>query len=363
MLIRHSGGGWESPAVTSYDDEAALETLLLESPDLLPGGDGAPLAVVSQLYVPQTGPVDLFAVSPSGGLTVVECKLRANSEIRRSVVGQVLAYASGLWRLSYEELDAAFAMRAGRSMTDVLGDRTAKAGGDFSPEVFRTAVTRNLAVGSLRPVIAVDEITDELKRIIEFVNDRTLADLEVLALELGYMAHGGVEILVPTAYGQEAVRRKATDAARRKWDEQSLLAAIEENCSPPAAAALRAVYEHARGHARRTSFYWGEGQYPSVTAWFDVSGKKVPVWNIYTAPHGKTVFAITFEWIHQRGKGVPADVVALLADRMRQLPGVAPLYVDLAERSYARRPSIPESALQGPDAAGVIIGAVDELLG
>jgi hypothetical protein len=60
---------------------------------------------------------------------------------------------------------------------------------------------------------------------------------------------------------------------------------------------------------------------------------------------------------------VPADVVALLADRMRQLPGVAPLYADLAERSYARRPSIPESALQGPDAAGVIIGAVEELLG
>jgi hypothetical protein len=37
--------------------------------------------------------------------------------------------------------------------------------------------------------------------------------------------------------------------------------------------------------------------------------------------------------------------------------------VDLAERSYARRPSIPESALQGPDAAGVIIGGVEELLG
>ncbi len=75
------------------------------------------------------------------------------------------------------------------------------------------------------------------------------------------------------------------------------------------------------------------------------------------------MFAITFEWIHQRGKGVLADVVALLADRMRRLPGVVPLYADLDECSYARRPSIPESALRGPDAAGVIIGAVDELLG
>jgi hypothetical protein len=126
---------------------------------------------------------------------------------------------------------------------------------------------------------------------------------------------------------------------------------------------LRAVYEHARGHARQTKFSWGEGEDPSVTAWFDISGKKVPVWNIYAAPQGKTVFVITFDWIHQRGKGVPADVVALLADRMCQLPGVAPLYADLAKRNYARRPSIPESALQGPDAAGVIIGAVEELLG
>ena len=42
---------------------------------------------------------------------------------------------------------------------------------------------------------------------------------------------------------------------------------------------------------------------------------------------------------------------------------MTPLYADLAERSYARRPSIPESALQGPDTAGIIIGAVDELLG
>jgi hypothetical protein len=56
MLIRHSGGGWESPAVTSYDDEAALETLLLESPDLLPGGDGAPLAVVTTSCMVSRGP-------------------------------------------------------------------------------------------------------------------------------------------------------------------------------------------------------------------------------------------------------------------------------------------------------------------
>ncbi|WP_456862927.1 hypothetical protein [Geodermatophilus sp. SYSU D00691] len=349
--------------MTSYEDEAALETLLLESPDLLPGSDGSPLAVVRQLYVPQTGPVDLFAVSPTGGITVVECKLRANPEIRRSVIGQVLAYAAGLWRLSYEELDIAFTARAGRSMVDVLAQRASTDGGDFSPELFRAAVTRNLAAGSMRLVIAVDDITDELKRIVEFLNDRTQPDVEVVALELGYVRHAGVEIIAPTVYGQEAVRRKAPDSARSKWDEQSLLAAIQEYCSPTAAAVLTAVYEHARGHARWTHFYWGEGQHPSATAWFAAEGVKLPAWNIYAAPQGKTVFAINFDWIHQRGKGLPADVVERLAERMRQLPGVPALYADLAERNYAKRPSIPASALESPDATGIIIRALEEMLG
>jgi hypothetical protein len=95
-LIRHSGGGWRAPSVTSYSDEQALELLLEQTPDLLPGQDAALVTVVRQLYVPLTGPVDLFAVSVDGDLTVVECKLKANSEIRRWVVGQVLAYAAGL---------------------------------------------------------------------------------------------------------------------------------------------------------------------------------------------------------------------------------------------------------------------------
>jgi hypothetical protein len=57
--------------------------------------------------------------------------------------------------------------------------------------------------------------------------------------------------------------------------------------------------------------YWGEGRYPSVTAWFDVSGTNVAVWSIYTDP-AKTVFAINFEWMHRRGKGVPADMLERL---------------------------------------------------
>lgn len=362
MLIRTSGGSWERPTVTSYTDEAALETLLLDSPELLPGGDGSPLAVVNQLYVPDTGPMDLFAVSLTGELTVVEVKLRANPEIRRNVVGQAMAYASGLWRMSYAELDAAFAARAGKPLIDVLADRSATVGGDFDPESLRAAVSRNLGSGSMRLVIAVDAITNELKRIVEFLNDRTRPELEVLALELGYLGHQGVEVLVPTVYGQEAVRRKAAEGLRHRWDEQALLSAISAHSDPAAATVMAAVYEHARTHPAFSHWYWGEGSHPSVTAWFSVRGLDVPVWSIYTAPQGRGVLAINFDWMHRRGSGLPAEVVERLADRLRPLPGVAELYEDLAERGYARRPSIPQSSLVVAGAREVLLGALDELL-
>lgn len=266
MLIRTTGGSWERPSVTSYTDETTLETMLLESPELLPGGDGSPLAVVSQLYVPDTGPLDLLAVSLTGELTVVEVKLRANPEIRRSVVGQVLAYACGLWRMTFADLDRAFAGRANKPLLEALAQRASAVGGDFAPESVRAAIERNLATGAMRLVIAVDSITDELKRVVEFLNDRTRPELEILALELDCVGHDGVEILVPTVYGQEAVRRKAAEGLQRRWDEQDLLAAMASHLAEPAAAVLRAVYEHARSHPRFSHWYWGEGAYPSVTA-------------------------------------------------------------------------------------------------
>jgi hypothetical protein len=359
-LIRHSGGDWHAPSVTSYSDEQALELLLEQTPDLLPGQDTALVTVVRQLYVPLTGPVDLFAVSIDGDLTVVECKLKANSEIRRWVVGQVLAYAAGLWRLPYEELDAAFIARAGEPLAAKIS-ALAREGEDFDEEQFRRTVSANLAAGRFRLVIAVDAITDELKRIVEYLNDHTVADVEVLALELGYAADGDVELLIPAVYGQEAVHRNTAQASRRRWDEQAFRQALTDWCSPNAAAGLLAIYEHAQGHPAATPMYWGEGRYPSVTAWFDVSGINVAVWSIYTDP-AKTVFAINFEWMHRRGNGVPAHILERLADRLRPLPGVATLYEDLVQRGYNKRPSIPVNRLfSATDAVERITAAVDEL--
>src|SRR4051794_25502430 len=102
MLIRHNGGDWHEPVMTAYENEATLQKLLADTPRLLPGAQTGPALVVSELHV-LAGYIDMVAISLEGEITLVECKLRANSEIRRHIVGQVFAYASSLWRCSYDQ--------------------------------------------------------------------------------------------------------------------------------------------------------------------------------------------------------------------------------------------------------------------
>src|SRR4051794_35475938 len=102
MLIRPLGSGtWRSPDVTRYPDEDAIQALLAQSPELVPGIGSTRLAVAREVSL-SAGYVDLVVVAPDGAITLVECKLKANPEIRRHVIGQILAYAATLWELSYE---------------------------------------------------------------------------------------------------------------------------------------------------------------------------------------------------------------------------------------------------------------------
>jgi hypothetical protein len=106
VLIRRPGSTWHQPATSAYANERELQDLVKRSPSLLPGGEA--LAIADEFWVPDVGSVDLVGVSAAGDIALVECKLRANPEIRREVVGQVLAYAGGLWRMTCDDFTATF---------------------------------------------------------------------------------------------------------------------------------------------------------------------------------------------------------------------------------------------------------------
>src|SRR4051794_20567860 len=153
ILVRGSDSKWREAEGGADEKENALQQLVAESPDLLTGQD---LATVPEFWIPDIGSVDIVGVAANGAITVVECKLRANPEIRREVVGQVLAYAGGLWQMAYDDFASTWSARAGRSLLDHVTDKT----GATEPDQIRAGVEASLRSGEFTLVIVVDEITN-----------------------------------------------------------------------------------------------------------------------------------------------------------------------------------------------------------
>lgn len=49
-----------------------------------------------------------------------ECKLDANAQSRRTVVGQLLSYAGAVWQLDYDDFVDRFSRRLGRPLIDAV---------------------------------------------------------------------------------------------------------------------------------------------------------------------------------------------------------------------------------------------------
>ncbi|WP_169982450.1 MGMT family protein [Microbispora sp. H10836] len=147
--------------------------------------------------------------------------------------------------------------------------------------------------------------------------------------------------------------------AKRTWDEPGFLQAVERYCPADVRDTLLAVYRHAESHPSFHEYYFGEGEYPSVTAWFNLGSDTASVWSIYTSP-AKSVLAVNFGSI--RHHGASEERMARLAERLGALPGSAHLRDQLESADYAKYPSLQPAALARPESREVIIAALNEFL-
>lgn len=58
---------------------------------------------IGELGLPGSGVTDILAFSPQGDIALIECKLAANQESKRKVIGQILEYAAYLWKCSMKK--------------------------------------------------------------------------------------------------------------------------------------------------------------------------------------------------------------------------------------------------------------------
>jgi hypothetical protein len=334
-----------------------LRLMLRDSPQLLAlCSEGS--VFVDEVTVPLVGSVDLAGVGPKGDITLVECKLGSNPEIRRSIIGQIFAYAAGFWKMTYEDFDRLFSARLqGVSLADAVRRRLSESDtDDWHSERFRLSVTDNLAAGRFTLVIAVDRITDELKRIVPYVNTHTVSDVRFLALEIGYVRDGNVEIVWPATYGQESAEEKQP-RQRRTWAVNAYFEKLREDGE----AVERFVHTIADFSQQQGALLeGGSGLDPSLNArfQFDVDGQLKAVWSSYFQSTGAS-FDLNFEYI---ADVVPHDAMRECRNILCTIDGVAPRYGKLRP-DFRSRPSLPiDPVLIQPGAIEAVTRALSVLL-
>ena len=235
ILVRNEGEkNWRMVSSFSYSAETELQKLLSESPDLIPSKDlregaGDLIAVVREFPLP-IGLVDLLAFSAYGDIAVIECKLADNPEIKRKVIGQVLEYGAALWGMKYEYLDIKIKERTGYNLADFV--RNSLNDPDWDEESFRVHIEQNLKEGDFILVIVVDEINDNMTRIVRFLNACGNPNFSFAALEMRRFHSEETEILVPRVDGDFRQTSQNQNGVRFSWNRETVLEDAKSKLSP-----------------------------------------------------------------------------------------------------------------------------------
>lgn len=168
MIISNNGKHIEQ---ADYKDEAELQALLFEHPELL-SNEGTELVSIMREVQTEAGRIDVLAMTASGEVTIVEVKLNRNAQSRREVLAQIIDYISALTDYSYYRLD--------KATKGLLSDAVS----DFeNAEELPRKIEDNLQNGLVRLVIAVDEVNDDLRRLVGFMANHTNLRVDLIEIK------------------------------------------------------------------------------------------------------------------------------------------------------------------------------------
>ncbi len=178
-------------------DEAWLQALIYQRPELLPAGHFddayAPLIPLGREVPTPRGPIDNLYVSPKGLLTVVETKLWKNPEKHRTVVAQILDYAKELAAWSYDDLAAAVQSAnrghqasAATSLEGRVRPELARQSIDFVD--FQEGLVESLAAGNMLLLIVGDRIAPNVALLTGAVQGAPGFDFTIGLVELKFYA-------------------------------------------------------------------------------------------------------------------------------------------------------------------------------
>ncbi|MBN1857170.1 MAG: hypothetical protein JW846_09495 [Dehalococcoidia bacterium] len=274
--MRTDGSDWKRIGESKFESEYILQQLLYETPEVIPVASwGAanlqPKVFVREAGLPGSGNTDLIGVDEQGGISIIECKLARNPEVRRKVVGQLLEYAAYLWQMTYESFDDVCCRAEkwnGLHLADLMA-KNVRESEEWSEEQFRAGVEANLKQGTFTLIIAVDLLNDELKRIIEYLDSRGSGAPTVAVLQMRQFQEGDTQLLVPQVFGASPAVSRRESSPRTPLDEGRFL----ELCGDqfPEARLLyskaKALSQERQSSGAADSLHWSSTSYSYRISW------------------------------------------------------------------------------------------------
>lgn len=282
LMRSNNSKDWQFAEPVSVKAEADLQELLMESPSLIIVDEiregVSPLVVaIPEFGLPGSGRTDLLAFSANGDTAIIECKLAANPESKRKVIGQILEYAAYLWGRKYDEVNGRVQRLKEKDLAELVEEAVA---GEWDPVSFRAATEQTLESGAFILIIVVDEINEELRRIIRYVNECSQSAFSLHALEMRRFRGDRAEVLVPHLYGVSR-KRPSVESRRRKWTEEEFFHALDESGASDVANIVRDVYEWSERLSHRIWFGTG-AEIESFTFHYLKEGKTISVFSVFT---------------------------------------------------------------------------------
>ena len=356
-LFRILSQGVQAIPERSYRDrevggegELTLETFLVDHPEVIPGeeidSEAPPVFVVVQQQAGVTsGSIDILLLDQFGVPTVVETKLIDNREIRRSVLAQELEYLAHL-QMEWDAkriLAAAEAFWGSREHS--FADEAIQCFGQEPEEDYWGCVQANLESGTMRLIVAADEIPAELRTVIEFLNET--ARFDVFGLEVRFFAvdNDSAPILAPQVLGSSERakgRKRSLKRAVGNWDEQRFFEVLTQ--THPEREEIAQLLLHLGERLTSQKVRWGVGiQTGSFTVHTKIERIPYSLYSVYT----DGTFTINIGWSNQK----LAKLDPLLVEKYRQL-ACDTFGIDLDAHLWIHGyPKAPLSALESHIAA------------
>jgi hypothetical protein len=339
---------WELVESNAYAAEKELQELLADSPDIISmeeirPGAGPLVAAVREFSLP-VGYIDILAFTARGDIAIVECKLAKNTQAKREVIGQIMDYAAHLWEWSYEELDQRIQSTGNPPLAELV--RKNADDPDWDEEVFRANISAALEQGNFILTIAVNEINEELHKIIRYINSAGTPAFSFAALEMRRFHKANIEMLVPHVFGQAQAK-----VVSPKWDEETFFANLnqKDEAAEPVAGQILAWAKQ-----NLTSVWWGEGSKDgSFVPTFLHASQKHQLFAVWT----NATVEIYFQW-YQHKDPFKSDQSRLeILKRLNEIEGV-----NLSNAEINKKPSIKLSTLASPESLKKFLAVFEWML-